>query len=477
MNMGFFQRLSELQTKSKKYKDNASKEDFMELNSGGQLPESIAGPDYEKKIRLWTEIYCGRAPWLEDRSAGLNLASAVASEISRLVTSELKVSVSGSERAEFISGVLNETLLPKLRVYTEYACACGGIMFKPVFDEGRIAVDVMLPDSFIPTQKDGGGNITGACFIERIEKGDKLYTRAEQHTPKDGGYLITNKAFVSSRYDKALKGIPVASVPEWKSIRPVTFIENLDGPLFSYFAIPLGNTENIASPLGVSVFARAVPMLYQADRQFGRLVWEFEGGELAVDASEDAFKIGRDGNPILPFGKERLFRPNNLDSASSDGDLFKVFSPELRDQSLLNGLNRMIMSVEDLTGIARGTFSDPDSVAKTATEIKSMKQRTYSTVNDIQRSLREAICRLVSSIDGMASLYRLSPEGKTELLIDFGDGVLTDRDAEKVSDLEEVKCGVMTPEEFRAKWHGNLSPEMSRDLCGSSKNLIESERK
>lgn len=329
-------------------------------------------------------------------------------------------------------------------------------MFKPCFNNENITIDVLLPDSFIPTSKDGGGNITGACFIERIEKGDKLYTRAEQHAFKDGGYVITNKAFVSSRYDRKLKNIPLSSVPEWNNIMPVTFIENLEHPLFSYFAIPLGNTEFVSSPLGVSVFARAIPMLCQADKQFGRLVWEFEGGELAVDASEDAFKIGRDGSPILPQGKERLFRPNNLDAASSDGDLFKVFSPELRDISILNGLNRMIMSIEDLVGVARGTFSDPESVAKTATEIKTMKQRTYATVHDIQLSLERAIYGLSYAVDSMISLYHLAYEGKFELSLDFGDSILTDHAAERALDLEEVKCGVMTAEEFRSKWYGYL---------------------
>ncbi len=429
----------------------------MGYDSCDQLPQSIAGADYEDKIRLWTEIYCGRAPWLCNGNAGLNLASAISSEIARLVTSEFNISIAGSKRAEFISDVLDAAFIPKLRIYTEYACACGGIMFKPCFDGDSVTIDVLLPDSFIPTHKDSCGNITGACFIERIEKGERLYTRAEQHVFKDGGYLITNKAFISSRYDKNLKNVPISSVPEWKDILPVTFIENLKRPLFSYFAIPLGNTELISSPLGVSVFARAVPMLCQADKQFGRLVWEFEGGELAVDASEDAFKIGRDGALMLPCGKERLFRPNNLDAASSEGDLFKVFSPELRDKSILNGLNRMIMSIEDLTGLARGTFSDPEVVAKTATEIKTMKQRTYATVHDIQMSLERAILGLSYAVDGITSLYKLAPEGRFELSFDFGDSVLTDRDAERAADLEEVRCNIMTPEEFRAKWHGFAS--------------------
>lgn len=55
----------------------------------------------------------------------------------------------------------------------------------------------------------------------------------------------------------------------------------------------------------------------------------------------------------------------------------QVFSPALRDVSILNGLNDLLMRIEDTCGLARGTFSNPQSEARTATEIKILKQRSY----------------------------------------------------------------------------------------------------
>ena len=418
------------------------------------LPLSVCSREYLNTVLLWEDIYKGKAPWLNADGCGLNLASAISSEIARLVTSEADIKISGSESADVIERLFSKTFLPRLRTITEYSCACGGVMLKPRFDEGQLGIDVILPDSFIPTKTDCCGRIIGACFIDRFEKDGKLYIRLEEHTPKDGGYLITNKAFICGDANCKSKSIPLGSVGCWKRIIPSVFIDNLKNPLFSYFSIPLGNTESLDSPLGISVFARAVPLIREADRQFSRLIWEFEGSELAIDASEDAFKLDRDGSPVLPEGKERLFRPNKLDSVSGD-ETFKVFSPQIRDESLINGLNRIIMSVEDLCGIARGTFSDPVSVSKTATEIRSMRQRTYVTVKDIQNSLKNAILRLIEAIHDLIIIYGIAPEGKIEADICFGDSVLTDDTSDRASDLEEVKAGVMTAAEFRKKWQSS----------------------
>lgn len=119
-------------------------------------------------------------------------------------------------------------------------------------------------------------------------------------------------------------------------------------------------------PWGVSVYARAFQsgLLCEADRQFQRLMWEYEGGELAIDASSDAFKtVG--GRPELPSGKERLYRMNTLDPNTTSEELMKTFSPQLRDESYANGLESIKREIEDSCGLARGALSKAEEEAKT----------------------------------------------------------------------------------------------------------------
>lgn len=42
------------------------------------------------------------------------------------------------------------------------------------------------------------------------------------------------------------------------------------------------------SPLGISFFSDAKDLIQKADEQFGRLDWEYEGGQMAIDVDPTA---------------------------------------------------------------------------------------------------------------------------------------------------------------------------------------------
>ena len=135
-------------------------------------------------------------------------------------------------------------------------------------------------------------------------------------------------------------------------------------------------------------------LTFSSDGCYGNL----RAVSLRLGRERGCLRTGRDGKPELPPGKERLYRSNALDACSSSAELLSTFSPALRDKSFINGMNRIIMAVEDACGIARGTFSDPSEIARTATEVRSMRQRTCWTVCDIQRSLGNALERLAARL-------------------------------------------------------------------------------
>lgn len=408
-------------------------------SQGTAVQELICASEREALIRSF-DMYLGS-------KGGIGLASGIVSELSSLVLTEFSVD---ADLKDAKTRRCFDGFIKNLKKSVEYACATGGVIFKPCFDGKNLSVQTVLPFDFMPLGTDTSGNITDCAFIYRAEVGSKSYTRIEEHKWGEDGYVVTNRAYEGS--DES--GIPCAlsAVDKWKDISPKVEIKGLSAPLFSYFGMPLGNSSFPYSPLGVPVFRRAEGLIAEADAQFGRLIWEFEGGELAIDASEDAFRIGKDGLPRLPIGKERLYRTNALDACCSTNELLKTFAPELRDKSIINGLNRIIMMVEDACGIARGTFSDPSTIAKTATEIRSMRQRTYTTVSAIRVSLENALLDLFRAVSDMARLYGFSL-GKPSLDISFGDGILTDNESERDYQREDVKCGIITAEEFRQRWY------------------------
>ena len=415
----------------------------------GSLPSEMVSECERQAIKNSYDIYCGRAPWLSQGRKGLCLASGIVSELARLTLTEFKAEFGDKARDVELERCFNG-FISRIRRSVEYACATGGVIFKPCCDGKRITVKTVLPFEFLPLSTDPDGKINECAFLDYTTSNGKKYMRIEAHKYENGVCTVTNRAFRIEN-GGSLVPCPLSSVEKWKDLSIKAEIEGLRGPLFAYFSMPDCNSDP-TSPLGVPIFRRAESLIKEADLQFSRLLWEFEGGELAIDASEDAFRVGKDGKPRLPEGKERLYRTNALDACCSSNELLKTFAPELRDKSLINGLNRIVMFVEDACGIARGTFSDPSEVAKTATEVRSMRQRTYSTVTSIQTSLSLAISELVRCINDIANLYGIWERDAT-INVSFGDGVLADSESERKEQREDVKYGIITAEEFKQKWY------------------------
>ncbi len=411
------------------------------------LPREIISPEERAALIKSFQLYISGGG--SNGRPGMALASGISSELARLTLSEFSAEFENSASGLALKDSL-DGFIKSIKKNTEYAIATGGVIFKPCYNGKRLSVQTVLPFDFFPLSCDSDGGIAECAFLYTAVKNGKSYARIEEHRKYLDGYIITNRAFEGCR--GSAKPCGLASLDEWKNISPKTVIRGLKKPLFAYFSMPFSNLTSTSSPLGVPVFRRAERLIREADEQFARLIWEFEGGELAIDASEDAFRVGKDGKPNLPFGKERLYRTNALDACCSSNELLKTFSPALRDKSIINGLNRILMMVEDTCGIARGTFSDPSQVAKTATEIRSMFQRTHTTVTAIQRSLSGALEELCRAIRDISHLYSLGI-GDALCRFEMGDGVLTDSEREREIQREEVKCGILSVDEYRKRWH------------------------
>lgn len=422
-------------------------------------------------IYRWNQMYINRAPWLNEDIKSLNIPAAICTEMARLVTMESEISVTGSPRADFIAEVFRP-FLNNIAIYTEYACSTGGIIFKPYVSDGKIFIDVAKAGYFYPVEFDSANNIKGAIFPEFKRKGKNLYTRLEyQHLIGDK-YIVVNKAFVSRkaqvRNDNIInlgQEIRLEDVPEWENIEPYVEFENADRTLFSYFRIPVANNIDPESPLGVSVYARSENQIEDADKQYGATMWEFRSKETAVQAAREFFKKNRQGEAVLPKGKERLYHDMGANISDETGKpFFNVYSPDIRDNSFFNGYNRIVQKIEFNSGLAYGTLSDPQVVDKTAEEIKASKQRSYATVKSIQNSLENALKDLANAVDAWMTIAGITMPGQINLSISWDDSLVTDKKTEREQDLQDVSIGAMRVEEYRAKWRGETIEQARNNL-------------
>jgi A118 family predicted phage portal protein len=243
--------------------------------------------DMARAIYQWNNAYMNRAPWLNEKDGvrSLELPATICSEMARIVTMESAMSITGNERADFIKKQILP-VLHNLRHNVEFACAKGGIIFKPYRSGSGIAVDIVHADNFFPVTFNSNGEITAAIFPEFKKDGNRLYIRLEYQSLEGDTYVIKNRAFYSENASVKINDIlrlgteiPLGVVKEWEDLEPETELGGITKPLFSYFRVPLGNNIDPNSQLGVSVFSRAMGDIMDADMHYGATMWEYRSKE------------------------------------------------------------------------------------------------------------------------------------------------------------------------------------------------------
>jgi A118 family predicted phage portal protein len=391
-------------------------------------------------------------------------------------------------------------IVPKLRREIEYGIALGGLVIKPYvivnnavaptadgentltlntkLDKAEIEFDFVYADHFYPLAFNGSGDITEAAFIEQKIDKNITYSRLEHHKYISSTHqvIITNKAFKSTAQTTANEGVDLGQeislkqVPDWEGIQPQTIINNADRLMFAYFKMPEANTIDMYCPLGVSGFDKAIKLIKDADYQYSRLLWEYEAGEMAIDIDRDALKDtevrDNEGNIIMvsKMGhmQQRLYRPVVLENGNGS-DTYNPFAPALRDASYIQGLNTILMHIEDVTGLSRGTISEVTvSEARTATELRILKQRSYQTNADIQKAIQRCLEDLVYVMNALCSLYDITPEGEYETSFEWDDSILVDVNEELGTRIMLMQNGIMGKEELRM-WYMGETEKQARE--------------
>lgn len=406
---------------------------------------------------------------------------------------------SPEERAKFMNDEYQKKLLPKIRTQLEYGIAKGSLIIKPYVikskvkgvagatpdksekDKYEFAFDFVQADCFYPFAFDSNGNLKEVAFVQTKTDKDKLYIRLEYHKLKGNHIEIVNTAYENSNVNTNLangsaislgKQIPLTSVYEWKDIPERATIQNVDRLLFGYFKMPDANTIDPHSPLGISGFARAEKLIKEADLQYSRLLWEYEGGELAIDIDRDALKYSVDdkgnGHSLMNHLQDRLYRTVDL----GESNTYNVFAPSLRDGSMLNGLNAVLMRIEDVVAMSRGTLSDATAEARTATEIRVLKQRSYSSNCEIQKALQQCLEDTAYAMDVYCTVYNIvgdikrnkdsgkidaSKIGKYDISFTWDDSILVDVDTELNKRMTLLNAGLTSKQEVRMWYFGETA--------------------
>lgn len=436
-------------------------------------------------IELWKKILSGEAPWINEEEGifSLGIANAICKELTDTSTNELVSSISGND---FINKQY-QYLIKDINDWLQWGLGEGGIALKPYISNNQIVIDYIHADMFFPVEFNNRREITAAVFLEQITKGKHIYSRLEYQKFENGIHTFDNYAFVRKTYNREANlnqysdlgnQINLHSIPEWMDLEPHYEIGNISRPLFAYFKAPGINTDDFTSPLGIPCYKEAINLIKKAEEQYSRYLWEYQGGELAIDASVDLFDIEKGTNePVLPKGKKRLYRTYDYEVTTigngGSNKFIDVFAPTLRDESYARGFNNILKRIEFNCGLSYGDLSDPQAIEKTAEEIKASKQRKHNTVTAIQNELENVFEHIVYIMNVYAVGLGKADSMNVSLKNDWGDSVLVDSEKQRNIDLQEVNAGLMPEWKYKMKWQGLTEQQAKAEIAESSSNGLE----
>lgn len=484
----------------------------------------VISSQMENAIQLWSAMYKNEATWLHEptvenpvRVVSLGLPALIASEKARTALLEFNSEITtpteekevdnpnyqkpepdelgniipsaepktitkdvpktNTARAEYLE-VQYKKLKAQIRKQIEYGIAKGGIVIKPYVVKNEdsdvkasmdFEFDFIQADSFYPLAFNNAGKITEAAFVQTKFQDNMIYRRLEYHKWENNKVTVLNKAYKtkdmqnikdSRSTDYLGTPIPLTDVPEWAELPEKVVITDVKQPLFAYFKMPEANTIDTTSPLGVSGYSRAVSLIKDADMQYSRLLWEYEAGEMAIDVDRDALNFTDGQGSTLNNLQRRLFRKVDL----GESNTFEPYAPTLRDSAYIQGLNSILMRIEDVTGLSRGTISDAAAEARTATELKILKQRSYQTNADIQQAIEDCLRDVIYIMNAYCSLYKITPEGEYDVNFEWDDSIIVDIDTELTKRMTLLQSGIVSKLEVRQWYFGETERQAQEAL-------------
>lgn len=401
------------------------------------LPAAISEEEKYRQsdISVWKDIYCGGGEWRYVSKGGLNngirrmdcinAAKALCAELSELCLCEGAEFETGNiNTATFLRKVLDENNFSVcFPSFTEKMFALGGGVIKVGASGGRIRLDYIDAEHFVPIHYDEKFIYSGIIFSETKKNGIN-YILAEYHEKTEWGYVVTNRLYKARADNLRYSEIPLAEI--YPSLAEKTEIRGLENPLFVYFRPFCANPDGRAS-IGVSVFAGCTDTLKSLDIVFDSLELEFVLGKKRIIVPVSAIHGTYDESGKL----KRYFDTNDevyQALSANDNEELKITdnSSVLRVAEHREAIAQLLDILCMQTGLSGGALSLHNGEPKTAAEVISRDSKTHRTKLAHRLLMHDGLVRVAQLVLMLgAQLGNISEADYLQSVPDvtFGDGI------------------------------------------------------
>lgn len=434
---------------------------FTALTSAYSMEEAFGAKDCTSEamrsaIAEWFRLYYEREA-TKDSDPCQRIAYTVVNKLTKTCFGEYQA----NSDDEFVQSVL-EALGVKKRKAMQMLMAGGETFLKPIPTPTGFAFNVVRRDNVLVFGRDHTGEPIDVGMAERCMQGRYFYTLLERRTVDARGYLtIRNKLFQSLTESHLGQPVPLQTLERYEALAPeYTYSVPLGGLGLIHLQVPIENVVD-GSVDGVAVYAAAVGLIHNIDRNEAEINGEFKRGQSKVFASADLMSRDKDGRRRF---EDDVFVA--LDDAPETVGV-TIFSPELRIASFHERKREYLRNVETIIGIKRGLISEVEAVERTAKEVTSSEGDYNLTIIDLQEVWQQAVHDAVKLCGILGKLYKVPGAhevGEDAVTIDWGNGVLFDEEKTWADYMAMVGSGMLKPE-IAIGWKFGMPTDTEADLA------------
>jgi len=444
-------------------------EDFLQTNYGYNPNAKNDLKNYIEEWKSWYQgnvksfhnyfIYNGKRKVNQHRYT-MNMAKEISEDWSDILWSEkCKVSMKNEQAQEQF-----DELIEDLDLYTvinqsiEKSGALGTeAVVVSVYDiiqnedgmyldvsEAKTRVDVVDIDDIYPLSW-SNKEITECAFgsVEYI-KGERYVVLSVHKKVDNGNYHIYNHLFKDNNglltemkeNDNTMDDFDTKSDVKW----------------FAIFKPLLTNNLFNNNPFGIPHYANAIDNMKAVDIAFDALKTEIKDGKRRIFARAELFNYD-EGTQRMVFDPEDTTIYQLPKNAGKD-DLIQSESDDLRTDKQISTLNTALNILGNKVGFGENHYHFDGSNLSTATAVVSSNSKLFRRKKKLEIGYESAIYDLVNAICYASSEFGKYNIDTEDMVIQFDDSIIEDKEAEANRAMREVSAGLLSKPEYRMKIFG-----------------------
>lgn len=416
------------------------------FGKGGQARESVLDQRVEER---WSRAY-------RDLSK-INFTEIFAVRLSNYALSGSSVSCDNED----IDRLLKK-LMAKSGKWCPLALGVGRVYLVPYVIGDDVYVDC-IPQSDVVTTAILGDEVNAfLCVSETKTVGKNTYSRITEHIydKKAKTYTVKNRA---KRADNGAE-VSLATVPEWAEIYPEFTYTGVEQRPFGYVDSPKDNRDGDKNQ-GASILIGCKDTereILETIKQY-EIEFDHKRSVLGVNRTMlDTDQMARNGGRVAIAQQHILTSSDEQKLGTGGGDLFSVYSPDIRDSAYEARLLHLFARLEKQVGTSSGILTPADTSMATATQVRRAMYDTFAMVDRIRASITSAIDHIAYGIKVMLEITGTRVPDGWKVSYDWSDDMVTDTTEQFAQISQGHSAGVLSDIEYRRFFFPNETYEEAR---------------